>query len=82
MTPRRTLPTIRQHWPFWQRLVFQLARVVALAWLYSELYCVVTEERGYRVMARIKGYRLGTNYLHNRRAERRDLRERIAHWNR
>lgn len=84
MKPRRTLPTIRQNRPLWWRAGRELVRLVVVWWAQHRRRCVVEEERGYRILARLraKGFQLGKEYMHNCRQQRKELRATIADWNR
>ena len=84
MRPRRTLPTIWHQRPLWWRLGRELVRRLVIWWAQYRRRCVVEEERGYRTLRRIgaKGFQLGKEYMHNCRQQRRELRDKIANWNR
>lgn len=80
--PRRTLPTIRQHRPLWWRAGRELARIIVVRWARFQLRCNLEEVRGYLAIARLNGGTLGKNYMHNCRQQRKELRAKIADWNR
>ena len=82
MKPRRTLPTHRLFRPLWWRIGREIARRIAVAWHLWRWRANFEEVVGYRLARRINGTPIGKEYMHNCRIQRKELRDKIAAWNR
>jgi hypothetical protein len=80
--PRRTLPTIREHWPLWRRVLRAIVARIVIAWAQERRLYALQEERGYRQVGRINGVPIGEAYRRNMREHRRQLREIVVGWTR
>jgi hypothetical protein len=80
--PRRTLPTIREHWPLWRRAAHALVARIVVAWAQERRLYALQEERGYRQVGRINGVPIGEAYRRNMREHRRQLRALALEWSR
>jgi hypothetical protein len=68
--------------PWWLRVLRAMVRPFALAHYEAQLGHLDDEQAHYTRDAKVKGYQLGPQYVHNCNLQREELRAKIANWNR